>query len=59
MNEALKLIIPVLLTGLGVVVFSLYSDVGEIEKKQASGEEYVYRIEQLELSVRELQEKGE
>ena len=56
MDDMFKIILPVLLTGLGVIVFSLYADIGEISQRQAASDQCIYRLEQVEMKVKELRD---
>ena len=53
-SEWIKILLPVILTGLGVMVVELFSDVKNIEQRQEAGKVYVYRLGQVELKVKEL-----
>jgi len=54
MDDITRMLVPLLITALGVVVFQLYGDVKHLETVQAEAHEYIYRIEQLETKVEEL-----
>jgi len=54
MNEWAKVIIPVVLTGLGAVVWALIVRVDKIQETQVASKEYIYRIKQNELKIKEL-----
>ena len=55
MNDWLKIIVPVLLAGAGIVLYGLFIEVNRIENKLLEGDLVIYRIEQLEIDVKELQ----
>ena len=57
MNEWLKIIVPVIITGLGAIVIGLFSEVERIKETQIEGKTWTYRIEQNELKINKLQEE--
>ena len=56
MNELAKAIIPVVLTGLGVMVWDLFYRVGEVEYDRAEGKKYIIVIQHIE-SIQKDQEQ--
>lgn len=54
-NDWLKVIVPILITGVGIITYGLFHDVSRIEKRLLEGDMVLYRIEQLEIDVKELQ----
>ena len=55
MEDWLKIIVPVIVTGMGVIIFELFSDVRRLESTLLGNKEYIYRIEQNEIKIKELQ----
>jgi len=55
MNDWLKIIVPIVLTGSGIMMYSLFTEIHRIEDKLLEGDLVIYRIEQLEIKVKELQ----
>ncbi len=57
MNEWVKIIVPIVLTGLGAMVIGLFNEVNTIKETQIEGKTWTYRIEQNELKINKLQEE--
>ena len=57
MNEYAKIILPVVLTGIGAVLWTLIGSVADIKKTQVASQEYIYRIEQLEIKVKSIENR--
>ena len=57
MDEWLKVIVPIVITGLGAIVIGLFSEVERIKETQIEGKTWTYRIEQNELKINKLQEE--
>ena len=55
MNEWLKIIVPLILTALGILVFDVIADINIIKNKQSEAQQYVYRVKQLELKVQKIE----
>ena len=51
MDDWLKILVPVLLTAIGALVIGIMADINRIDNIQISSQEYIYRIEQLEIQV--------
>jgi len=56
-DEWLKVIVPIVITGLGAIVIGLFSEVERIKETQIEGKTWTYRIEQNELKINKLQEE--
>jgi len=56
-NEWVKIIVPIVLTGLGAMVIGLFNEVNTIKETQIEGKTWTYRIEQNELKINKLQEE--
>jgi len=56
-NKIAELVIPVLLSGLGVLVGSLYGDVASIKHRQADAIRYVVRIKHLEIQIADIEDR--
>jgi len=54
-SEWLKVIVPILITGLGAVVIGLFNDVKDIRSTQLEGKTWIYRIEQNEVKIKALE----
>ena len=56
MNDWAKVLVPIIMTAMGAVIFGLFADVKRINETQMEGQLYIYRIQQLELRVEELED---
>lgn len=57
MNDWLKVMVPVLITAIGVMILNLYDDVKDIRDSQIRSKTWIYRIEQNEHKIKVLQEQ--
>ncbi|RKZ46093.1 MAG: hypothetical protein DRQ58_09285 [Gammaproteobacteria bacterium] len=57
MDDWLKVVVPVLLTGIGAMIFNLYSDVSELHATLLGNKEYIYRIQQNEIKIDKLEKR--
>jgi len=55
-DKWLQIIIPLILSGMGIIIFNLHTDIQEISGKQREAKEFIYRIEQTELRVRKIED---
>jgi len=55
LSEWLKILIPVLLTAILAMIAGVMSDIKRIDNKQQSSAVYIFRIEQNELKIKELE----
>jgi len=55
MSDWLKVLVPIVLTGMGAIIFGLFNDVKRINATQLEGQTWMYRIEQNELKIGKLQ----
>jgi len=58
MNDWLRVVFPLVITALAIILYDMHGDIVELEKRSASAEEYIYRIERLEAKVETLQVRG-
>ena len=57
MNDWLKVLVPGLLTGIGVLIFTIVNDITEMKQTQISAGTWFYRIEQAEVDIQELKDR--
>lgn len=57
MDDWLKVVVPVLLTGVGAMIINLYSDVSELHATLLGNKEYIYRIQQNEIKIDKLEKR--
>jgi len=57
MDDWLKVVVPVLLTGVGAMIINLYSDVSELQATLLGNNEYIYRIQQNEIKIDKLEKR--
>ena len=57
MSKVLELVASAALTGLIMYVASLSSKVDKISETQIASKEYIYRIKQNEMKIKELQKR--
>ena len=57
MNDWLKVMVPALITAIGVMILNLYDDVKDIRDSQIRSKTWMYRIEQNEHKIKVLQEQ--
>jgi len=59
MNEWAKILIPILITAMGILVANMLMDIKTIKLTQIKSEIWMYRVEQNELKIKHLEEKIE
>ena len=59
MNEWAKILIPILITAMGILVANMLMDIKNIKVTQIKSEIWMYRVEQNELKIKHLEEKIE
>ena len=59
MNEWAKILIPILITAMGILVANMLMDIKSIKVTQIKSEMWIYRVEQNELKIKHLEEKIE
>jgi len=59
MNEWAKILIPILITAMGILVANMLMDIKNIKVTQIKSEMWIYRVEQNELKIKHLEEKIE
>ena len=57
MAEWLKILIPVLLTAILAAIAGMLADINRIDSNQKASAVHIYRIDQNEIKIRELQER--
>jgi len=57
MSELAKIIIPVMLTAILAIIAGIMADIDRIESKQQSSAVYIFRIEQNEIKIKELEKE--
>ena len=57
MNEWSKVLVPILLTAIGVMVFDLFGEIKDIKEHQIKSNVWIYRVEQNEMKIKVLEEK--
>jgi len=59
MNEWAKILIPIVITAMGILVANMLMDIKTIKLTQIKSEIWMYRVEQNELKIKHLEEKIE
>jgi len=59
MNEWAKILIPIVITAMGILVANMLMDIKSIKVTQIKSEMWIYRVEQNELKIKHLEEKIE
>jgi len=59
MNEWAKILIPIVITAMGILVANMLMDIKNIKVTQIKSEMWIYRVEQNELKIKHLEEKIE
>jgi len=51
MTDLAKIVVPLILTAVGMFMYDMYQDIGVIQKRLNENNEYVYRLERLETKM--------
>ena len=51
MTDLAKIVVPLILTAVGIFMYDMYQDIGVIQKRLNENNEYVYRLERLETKM--------
>ena len=51
MTDLAKIVVPLILTAVGMFMYDMYQDIDVIQKRLNENNEYVYRLERLETKM--------
>ena len=57
MTDLAKIVVPLILTAVGIFMYDMYQDIGVIQKRLNENNEFIYRIERNEVKIKQLEDK--